>query len=82
MVITNRELAAGTTLVGKYRGKQHTVLVLGDHETGLGYELDNETIYKSLSAAGSAVMNGVSCGRCGSRRAAPKARPAGSAAPA
>jgi hypothetical protein len=61
MVITNRELAAGTTLIAKYRGTQHTVLVLGDHETGLGYELDNGTIYKSPSAAGSAVMNGVAC---------------------
>jgi hypothetical protein len=61
MAITNRELAAGTTLVAKYRGTQHTVLVVGDHETGLGYELDNGTIYKSLSAAGSAVMKGVAC---------------------
>ncbi len=52
---------AGTKLAGRYKGQQHSVLVVGDAETGFGYELDNGTIYKSLSAAGSAVMNGVSC---------------------
>ena len=61
MTITNRELVAGTKLVGRYKGEQHSVLVVGDAETGFGYELDNGTIYKSLSAAGSAVMKGTSC---------------------
>ena len=58
MVIENRDLAAGTKLVARYRGQQHTVLVIGDAETGLGFELDNGTIYKSPSAAASAVMGG------------------------
>ena len=61
MAITNRELPAGTRLVGRYKGEQHSVLVVGDGETGFGYELDGGTSYKSLSAAGSAVMNGTSC---------------------
>ena len=61
MAITNRELVAGTKLVGRYKGGQHSVLVVGDAESGLGYELDGGTIYRSLSAAGSAVMKGVSC---------------------
>ncbi len=61
MAITNRELVSGTKLVGRYKGAQHSVLVVGDADTGFGYELDNGTIYRSLSAAGSAVMNGVSC---------------------
>ncbi len=61
MAITNRELVAGTKLVGRYKGQQHAVLVVGDANTGFGYELDDGTIFKSLSAAGSAVMNGVSC---------------------
>ena len=61
MVIENRDLAAGTKLVARYRGQQHTVFVIGDAETGLGFELDNGTIYKSLSSAGKAVMNGVAC---------------------
>ncbi|MEO6043459.1 MAG: DUF2924 domain-containing protein [Tepidiformaceae bacterium] len=61
MAITNRELVAGTKLVGRYKGQQHTVLVVGDADPGFGYELNNGTIYKSLSAAGSVVMKGVSC---------------------
>ena len=61
MAITNRQLMAGTKLVGRYKGQQHAALVVGDGETSFGYELDNGTIYKSLSAAGSAVMKGVSC---------------------
>jgi hypothetical protein len=61
MAIENRDLAAGTKLVARYRGAEHSVLVVGDTETGLGFELDNGTIYKSLSSAGKAVMNGVAC---------------------
>ena len=61
MAIENRDLAAGTKLVARYRGLEHGVLVVGDMETGLGFELDNGTIYKSLSSAGKAVMNGISC---------------------
>ena len=61
MVIENRDLAAGTKLVARYRGQEHTVLVVGDAKTGLGFELDSGTIYKSLSSAGKAVMNGVAC---------------------
>ena len=59
MVIENRDLAAGTKLVARYRGQEHSVLVVGDKEIGLGFELDNGTIYKSLSSAGKAVMNGM-----------------------
>jgi hypothetical protein len=61
MVIENRDLATGTKLVARYRGREHSVLVVGDKETGLGFELDNGTIYKSLSSAGKAVMKGVAC---------------------
>jgi hypothetical protein len=61
MAITNRDLPAGTKLVARYKGQQHTVLVLGGGETGKGYELDGGTIYTSLSAAGGAVMGGISC---------------------
>lgn len=61
MPINDRNLEAGTKLTAKYKGQEHTVLVLADEEGGLGFELDNGTIFKSLSAAGSAVMNGVAC---------------------
>jgi hypothetical protein len=46
--------------VATYKGEQHKVLVL-ESENGPGYELDGKTIFKSLSSAGSAVMNGTAC---------------------
>jgi hypothetical protein len=61
MAIENRNLEAGTKLAARYKGQTHTVLVLKDDEGKLGFELDNGTIYKSLSKAGSAVMNGTAC---------------------
>ena len=61
MAIENRSLAAGTVLVAKYKGQEYRALVLGEPGDGQGYELDGGTIYKSLSAAGSAVMNGTAC---------------------
>ena len=61
MPITDRNLGAGTKLLATYKKQQHIVLVLEDHEGKLGFELDGGTIYKSLSAAGSAVMGGVAC---------------------
>lgn len=61
MAIENRELEAGTKLVARYKGAQHTVLVLKDNEGKLGFELDNGTIFRSLSKAGSQVMGGTAC---------------------
>jgi hypothetical protein len=60
MAITQRDLPAGTVLVGKHRGQPHRVLVLADAEGKLGFELDGGTIYRSLSAAASAAMGGMS----------------------
>ncbi len=63
MPISNRDLPAGTKLVARYKGESHSALVLGDGEDGTpqGYELNGQTIYKSLSSAGSAVMGGTAC---------------------
>ena len=61
MTIENRNLEAGTRLAARYKGETHTVLVLLDDEGKPGYELDGGTIYRSLSSAGSAVMNGQAC---------------------
>lgn len=61
MTIENRTLEAGTRLAARYKGETHTVLVLLDHEGKPGYELDGGTIYRSLSAAGSAIMKGQAC---------------------
>ncbi len=61
MPINDRNLKGGEKLVARYKGQEHTVLVLADDKGGLGFELDGDTIHKSLSAAGSAVMGGVAC---------------------
>ncbi len=61
MAITNRDLPAGTKLVARYKGQHHAALVLVDDAGKPGYELDGKTIYRSLSAAGSAVMGGTAC---------------------
>ena len=61
MAIENRNLEAGTKLAARYKGREHSVLVLIDDAGKPGYELDNVTIYQSLSAAGSAVMGGQAC---------------------
>ena len=61
MAITNRDLPAGTKLVARFKGQEHSVLVLVDKDAGFSYELDDGTTYKSLSSAGSAVMNGTAC---------------------
>lgn len=61
MTIENRELGAGTKLVAKYKGQEHSVLVLADGEGNLAYELDGGTIFMSLSSAGKQVMGGVAC---------------------
>jgi len=61
MAIENRELEAGTKLVARYKGTLHTLLVLKDEGGKPGFELDNGTIYRSLSKAGSAVMGGTAC---------------------
>lgn len=59
MALENRDLKAGQKLVARYKGQEHTVLVLGGETTdGLGFELDGKTIFKSLSMAGNAVTGG------------------------
>ena len=58
MALENRDLKAGQKLVARYKGQEHTVLVLGDDKAGLGFELDGKTIFKSLSTAGNAVTGG------------------------
>ena len=58
MALENRDLKAGQKLVARYKGQEHTVLVLGDDKVGLGFELDGKAIFKSLSTAGNAVTGG------------------------
>ena len=60
MPIENRELAAGTRLVARYKKQDRTCEVVETAE-GLRYRLDNGTEHKSPSSAGKAAMDGVAC---------------------
>jgi hypothetical protein len=59
MAITDRNLAAGTKLVARYK-KQAYVCEVVQTEEGLRYRVDGKD-HKSPSAAGSAVMGGAAC---------------------
>lgn len=57
MPLDKTDLTAGLVLTGRYKGQEHRVLVLGDASVGFGFELDGETVYKSLSSAGKAITH-------------------------
>src|SRR5690606_14962317 len=59
MVIENRDLAAGTVLVGRYKGQAHRCTVV-EAEGKKGYALEDGTIFASPSAAASKLMDGGS----------------------
>lgn len=60
MPIENRELAAGTRLVARYK-KQDRACEVVETAEGVRYRLDDGQEFKSLSTAGKAVMGGVAC---------------------
>lgn len=60
MSITDRNLAAGTMLVARYKGKEYTAEVVKTKE-GVHYRLEDGREFKSPSSAGSAVMGGSAC---------------------
>jgi hypothetical protein len=60
MPIENRELAAGTRLVARYKKQERTCEVVETAE-GVRYRLDDGQEFKSLSTAGKVVMDGVAC---------------------
>ena len=60
MSIENRNLKAGTKLVARYKGKEHTAEVVKTDD-GLRYRLKDGREFKSPSSAGSAVMGGKAC---------------------
>ena len=59
MVIENRNLAAGTILAGRYKGKRYECTVL-ESEGVKAYSLEDNSIHKSPSAAASKIMDGAS----------------------
>jgi hypothetical protein len=60
MAIDDRNLAPGTKLVARYKGKEHTAEVV-ETEAGLRYRVADGREFKSPSSAGSAVMGGSAC---------------------
>ena len=62
MSIEDRNLAPGTKLVARYKGKDYSCTVMeGVDKGGLRFMLDDNRIFKSPSSAGSAVMGGSAC---------------------
>jgi hypothetical protein len=60
MPIENRELAAETRLVARYKKQDRTCEVV-ETADGLRYRLDDGTDHRSPSSAGKAAMDGVAC---------------------
>jgi hypothetical protein len=60
MPIENRELAAGTRLVARYKKTDRTCEVV-ETPDGVRYRLDDGTEHRSPSSAGKAAMGGVAC---------------------
>ena len=63
MPIENGELKHGMKLVARYKGDAWTAEV-GQTEQGVRYRLEDGREFKSLSAAGSAIMGGKACNGC------------------
>jgi hypothetical protein len=59
MVVENRDLAAGTVLSGRYKGKRYECTVL-ESDGVKAYALEDGSIHKSPSAAASKLMGGAS----------------------
>ncbi len=59
MPIKNRELKAGTVLTGRYHKVEHTCIVI-ERDGKLCFQVDGGAVFKSISAAGSAVT-GQAC---------------------
>ena len=61
MSIEDRNLKPGTTLVARYKQKEHRAEVVEGEGGKVRYRLSDGREFTSPSAAGSAVMGGVAC---------------------
>jgi hypothetical protein len=61
MTIENRTLPVGSRLVARYRKQEYVCTVAQTEDGKTVYVLDDGRRFKSPSAAGSAVMNGMAC---------------------
>ncbi len=60
-MIEDRKLKAGTKLVGRHKGKEYRAEVVAGEEGRVRYRLADGREFRTPSAAGSAVMDGVAC---------------------
>ena len=61
MTIDNRQLAPGTKLVGTYKKTTYVCEVVSMEDGETGFQVEDGRVFRSPSAAGKAVMNGISC---------------------
>ncbi len=60
-MIEDRELKAGTALVGRYKGRAWRCEVVEGEGGEVRYRLEDGREFRTPSGAGSAVMGGVAC---------------------
>ena len=61
MTIENRNLTVGTNLVAKYKKQTYGAEVIEGEGDKVLYRLEDGRVFKSPSAAGSAIMDGKAC---------------------
>src|SRR5512140_1539413 len=61
MTIENRDLPVGTKLVGTHKKTTYVCEVVEIPDGGTRFQLEDGRLFNSPSAAGKAVMNGISC---------------------
>lgn len=61
MAVEHRDLTPGQTLVARYKGTEYRCQVQQNRDGKLVFVFPDGTAHKSPSAAGSAVMGGISC---------------------
>lgn len=61
MAITNRNLEPGTRLVATYKKIEYSAVVQEDGTIRIDSDAAEQPVFKSLSAAGSAIMEGIAC---------------------
>lgn len=55
------KLAAGTRLTARYKGVEYSAQLVEDEDGGFIYRLQDGRDFRSPSAAGAAVMDGIAC---------------------
>lgn len=61
MPIENRNLGPGTRLTATYKKIEYSAVILEDGRVRVDSDAAQQPVFKSLSAAGSAIMGGIAC---------------------